>query len=158
VSSKRTALSVLLPLMFLALPLLAQKPIQSAETNWNGVALDLMTVERKGSVLTVKWAVRNHSAGGANVTFALAGHGVTTYAVDEEHGAKYYVLADKEGHSLASEHVFIDSEGFGINQSVAAGESKRFWMKLPAPPPAVKKLTLFFTKTEPFEDVPITEK
>jgi hypothetical protein len=158
VSSKRRALSVLLPLTFLVLPLLAQPPIHTAETNWTGVALDLMTVERKGNVLTVKWAVRNHGASVAEVYFALTGNAVTTYAVDEEHGSKYYVLTDKEGHSVASEHSFIDSNAYGITEKIGAGESKRFWMKLPAPPAAVKKLTIFFTKTEPFEDVPITEK
>jgi len=144
-------------LLFVAQWAQAQKPLASAETNWNGVGLDLMSIERKGSVLSVKWAVRNHGAAEARVKFDLLGDKTTTYAVDEEHGAKYYVLTDKEKHALASASEYTGS-GTGISESIPAGETKRYWMKLPAPPPQVKKVALFFTNTEPFEDVAITDK
>jgi len=144
-------------LLFVAHLAQAQKPLATAETNWSGVALDLMSVERKGNVLSVKWAVRNHGAAEARVKFDLIGDQTTTYAVDEEHGAKYYVLTDKEKHALASASEYTGS-GSGIVESLPAGETKRYWMKLPAPPPQVKKVTVFFTNTEPFEDVAITDK
>ena len=36
------------------------KPVATSATNWGeGMLADLMSVERKGSILTVKWAVRN---------------------------------------------------------------------------------------------------
>lgn len=134
------------------------QPIASAETNWSGVALDLMSVERKGSVLTVKWAVRNHGTEQQDVRFGLAGKQVTTYVVDEESGTKYYVLADKEKHSVASMHEYIGSDTYGTAEYIPAGETRRYWAKFPAPPPEVKSVTLFFTKTEPFEGVPITDR
>jgi len=154
---KSRHLGVAFIFLFVAQLAQAQKPLATAETNWNGVALDLMTVERKGNVLSVKWAVRNHGAAETRVKFDLIGDRTTTYAVDEEHGAKYYVLTDKEKHALASQSEYTGS-GSGIVEEVPAGATKRYWMKLPAPPPQVKKVTLFFTNTEPFEDVAIADK
>lgn len=136
----------------------AAQPIASAETNWGGIALDLMTAERKGSVLTLKWAVRNHGAAQQQVQFGLVGRQVTTYVVDEESGTKYYVLTDKEKNSLASSHTYLGSDTFGIEDNVPAGETRRYWAKFPAPPPEVKAVTLFFSKAEPFEEVPISDR
>jgi hypothetical protein len=126
-------------------------------TNWNGVTIDLTAVQRKGSVLTVKWAVHNTGSSQAEVAFPLVGAGATTYVVDEDSGTKYYVLTDKEKHALASM-----SQGVGpnlrIKEWVKAGETKWYWMKLPAPPPQVKTVTVFLSDTQPFEDVAITDK
>jgi hypothetical protein len=134
------------------------QPIASAETNWSGIALDLMSVERKGSVLTLKWAVRNHGTADKEVQFGLVGEHVTTYVVDEDSGTKYYVLTDKEKNSLASMHEYTGGGTSGIDDKIPAGESRRYWAKFPAPPPEVKTVTLFFAKTEPFEEVPITDR
>jgi hypothetical protein len=146
-----------------ALPALAPAeaqtaPLASVETNWNGVSIDLVSVERKGSVLTVKWAVRNAAGETANVMFGLTGQQVTTYVVDEESGTKYYALTDKEGHLVASQHEYIGGGTYGISEGIPPAESRRYWMKLPAPPPAVKSLTVFFSNAEPLEEVPITDK
>lgn len=144
--------------LLLTPPARAAEALASAETNWNGVRLDLMSVERKGSVLTVKWAVENHGGEQVQVHFALVGDAVTTYMVDEEQGTKYYVLTDKEEQALASQSVYVGSGTHGIQEYVPAGVTKRYWMKLPAPPPEVGTVTLLFTNTEPFEDVQITDK
>jgi hypothetical protein len=117
-----------------------------------------MSVERKGSILTVKWAVRNGAAKRADLKFGLVGRDQTTYAVDEDSGTKYYVLTDKEKHALASEHTYLGGDTYGIEDQVEPGATGRYWMKLPAPPPAVKAISLFFTKVEPFESVAITDK
>lgn len=143
-------------LLVLAIPIFAAN-LGSQPMNIDGLTIDLLTVERKGNVMTVKWAVRNGSDKSQTVEFVLSGR-PTTYAVDEENGTKYYVLADKEGNSLASEHSYIGSAGSGIYESIDAGQTKRFWMKLPAPPPAVKSITIYFTDTDPFESVAITDK
>jgi len=134
------------------------KPLATVATNWKGVSLDLMSVERKGSILTVKWAMRNEGPANASVYFYLIGKNQTTYALDEDSGTKYYVLTDKEKHSLATEHVYIDSDTFGISEYVNPGATGRFWAKYPAPPPAVKTISLFFTNSEPIEGVAITDK
>jgi hypothetical protein len=134
------------------------KPLASAPTNWEGVSLDLMSVERRGSVLTVKWAVHNTGAKQMNVLFALTGRDQTTYLVDEESGTKYYALTDKEKNTLASEHAYLGSDTFGINGHIDSGATARYWAKFPAPPAAVKAINVIFSKTEPFEGVAITDK
>ena len=136
----------------------AAKPLATATTNFEGVSLDLMSVERKGSVLTVKWAVHNTGAKQVNVYFGMTGRDQTTYVLDEESGTKYYALTDKEKNTLASEHVYMGSDTYGINDHIEPGATARYWAKFPAPPPAVKSINVFFTKTEPFEGVAITDK
>ena len=139
-------------------PAFAAEPLASADTNWGGVSLDLMSVERKGSVLTVKWAVHNTGDKGVDVSFGLVGEHVTTYVVDEDSGTKYYALTDQEGHLVASQHIYLGRDTSGISEKVAAGETKRYWAKFPAPPAEVKAVTLFFAETEPLEETPITDK
>jgi hypothetical protein len=134
------------------------KPLGSSASNWEGVTIDLMSVERKGSVLTVKWAVRNAGPKRAQVQFGMVGRDQTTYLLDEESGTKYYVLTDKEKNSLASEHVYLGGDTYGIEDAVEPGATARYWMKYPAPPPAVKTINVFFSKTEPIEGVAITDK
>lgn len=155
----RTAFAVLLTAAA-ALPLAAAdapRPLASAESNLDGVIVDLMSVERKGSVLTVKWAARNTGAEETTVRFGMCGNTVTTYAVDEENGTKYFVLTDKDDVGLASEHEWTGSN-HGVVEAIPPGESRRFWMKLPAPPPEVEVISLFFTGTEPIEGVAITDR
>jgi hypothetical protein len=135
------------------------KPMATNPTNLgDGVLADLMSVERKGNILTVKWAVRNTSKDQVQVKFGLVGRDQSTYAVDEDSGTKYYVLTDKEKHGLASEHEYLGADTHGIDDYVAAGGTGRYWMKLPAPPPAVKAISIFLTKVEPFESVAIADK
>ena len=151
---RRLALATLL--VTATLPLLAA--LGSAPMNVKGINLDLTSVERRGSVLTVKWTVTNAGKDAQQVEFGLKGKQTTTYVVDEESGTKYYALTDKEGNLLASASAYIGSDTYGITQSIPAGESKRYWAKFPAPPPGVKSINVLFTETEPFEGVAITDK
>jgi hypothetical protein len=130
----------------------------NAASNVQGLALDLMSLERKGNILTVKWAVHNTGSEQQNYIANLYGRHVTTYVLDEENGTKYYVLTDKEEHSVATEHEYIGSDTHGISEYIKPGETLRFWMKLPAPPPEVKSVSVFFTDAEPLEGLAITEK
>ena len=136
---------------------LACAALATSQMNKDGLSLDVTAVERKGNVLTVKWAVKNSGSDSTSFIFNLSGDHTTTYAVDEENGKKYYVLHDSEKHALASADEYTGS-GSGITDRVAAGQTKRYWMKLPAPPAAVKKINIFFTDAEPVEDVAITDK
>jgi hypothetical protein len=145
-------LSLVFFVLILGTPLAAQN-LGSAPMNVDGLTLDLLSVERKGAVLTVKWAVRNTGSKSAHADFDLAGKKATTYVVDEESGTKYFALTDKEGQLLATE-----TEYEGIWESVDAGQTKRFWAKFPAPPPAVKTINILFSETEPFESIKITDK
>ena len=157
----RAAACLLLASLGLSAPV-AAATIGSAETNTPGVSIDLVSLERKGSVLTVKWAIRNSNTDAATgkqqVKFGLLGPKARTYLVDEESGTKYFVLTDKEKQSVASQHEYLGADVYGINEHVEAGGTRRYWAKFPAPPPEVKVLTVFFDETEPFESAPITEK
>ena len=46
----------------------------------------------------------------------------------------------------------------GIQDYVPAGTTNRYWAKFPAPPAAVKTINIFFTNSDPFEGVAITDK
>ena len=81
----------------------AATPIASVESNVAGITIDLMALERKGNVLSLKWAVRHSGEKTASVAYALTGQEVTTYLVDEENGTKYFALTDKDGKVLATE-------------------------------------------------------
>lgn len=134
------------------------KPLATGPTNWNGVTIDLMSVERKGSILTVKWAVRNQGDKQATVQFFMTGRTQSTYLLDEESGTKYYALTDKEKNTLASEHEYLGSDSYGISEYVAPAATYRYWMKYPAPPPAVKTINVFFSNSDPFEGIAISDK
>lgn len=132
---------------------LAAAGLGSVPMNVDGLTIDLLSVERKGNVVTVKWTVRNDGSKTAYADLNLAGKSATTYLVDEENGTKYFALTDKEGYLLATEHEYD-----GIYESIDAGKAKRFWAKFPAPPPAVKTINILFTDADPFESIAITEK
>ena len=144
-------LAVMLAVLFVATPV-AAAGLGSALSN-EGFMIELTSVERKGTVVTVRWSVRNDNPKAKYYDIDLAGGGATSYLVDEENGTKYYALTDKEGHLLATE-----TEYEGIYENMEPGETMRFWAKFPAPPPAVKTINVLFTKSEPFESVAITDK
>jgi len=135
----------------------AATPVAEGYTNYGDVVVELMSVERKGNVLTVKWAARNEGSEADKAFFGISGERVS-YVVDEENGTKYYVLTDQEQNPIASANDWIDSDTNGINVKIEPGRTSRHWMKLPAPPPEVKAISVFLTETEPFEDVPITDR
>jgi hypothetical protein len=145
-------------LLMSAVDAAAAEPLASGMTNWSGVDLDLMKLERKGSVLTLKWRVVNGGTEAIDVGFALTGAKVTSYVIDEENGTKYYALTDKEKNVLASMHQWVDGDTYGISEEIPAGESRFYWAKFPAPPPEVTSVSVLFTGTEPLEDIPITDR
>ncbi len=78
----------------------ASEPLASADANWDGIEVHLMTVERRGSVLSVKWAVTNEGEEETRIFFVFTGTD-PCYVIDEENGVKYYALTDKEGWAAA---------------------------------------------------------
>ena len=134
-----------------AAPVNGQETIASAETNWEGVVLEVTSVQRKGQVLTVKWTLRNQGGSRASVSFGTfdgGGYIADTYVIDEERGTKYFVLLDEGNRAVAGDLKF----------SLETGKKKRVWAKFPAPPPEVTAVTLIFNETEPLEEVPISDK
>jgi hypothetical protein len=78
----------------------------------------------------------------------------TTYVVDVASGKKYAILRDSDKAPLAT-----TSQGWGdrIRENLEAGGTFSAWWKFPAPPPATKKISFVLPKSEPAEDVPITD-
>ena len=138
-------------------PATAAEPIATAETNWDGVTVQVMSVVRKGSILTVKFAAANEGTESQEVAFGFTGNDVC-YAVDEESGTKYYVLTDKEKNPVASAKDWMPNSTAGLRREIAPGKTLRVWMKLPAPPPEVTAISLMLNETDPIEDVTITDQ
>lgn len=135
----------------------AADPIATADSNWEDVSVDVMSVTRKANVLTVKFTAVNNGGEKQQLAFGFTGNDVC-YAVDEESGTKYYVLTDEEGNPVASAKDWMPNSTNGLNREVEPGKSLRVWMKLPAPPPEISTISLFLNETDPIEDVPITDK
>lgn len=155
--ARRVLPPIVLTALFVCPVVEAADPIASAETNWEGISVDVMSVTRKGNVLTVKFAAVNSGGEKQKIAFGFKGNDVC-YAVDEESGTKYYVLTDEEGNPVASAKDWMPNSTAGINREVEPGKSLRVWMKLPAPPPEISEISLFLNETDPIEDVAITHK
>ncbi|HSE40625.1 MAG TPA: hypothetical protein VLH08_07635 [Acidobacteriota bacterium] len=122
-------------------------PIQTQETEFQGVVAELTECKRKEGVLTVK------------VTFRNTGSEDTMVNIETDHGKyekiyvtadskKYFVLKDTENEPLAPKY---------ISDTIKKGQKILWWAKFPAPPAEVKTINLFFPKVLPFEDVPIKD-
>lgn len=129
----------------------AAAPLETQESNWGTIAVDLTEFKRKGNTLTVKLKVRNTGAAPADydMTFKSA------YLLDTAAGKKYEVLKDDQGTYIASVMPSWPERNYG---TIAAGASINLWMKFPAPPAEVKAITLNIPAAAPFEDIPITDQ
>jgi len=134
----------------------AAEPIASGESSIDGVTVNVMSLVRKHNVLTLKVAVVNGNEDPVTVRFVFAGDN-PCYLLDEENGAKYFVLTDKDGAPVASDSGWVGS-GRGVSETIEPGKTLRLWMKFPAPPPEVKSVTVVLNQTEPMDDVPITDR
>ena len=130
----------------------AAEPLQVQETNTEGVVAEFMECKRKEGVLSVKIRFRNTGAAPASISLLVYGRGYDRIYFTAE-GTKYYILKDEDGNWLAPGTDPSGSLGFSLQK----GKIFLWWAKYPAPPAAVKKITLFTTVTGPFEDIPITD-
>jgi hypothetical protein len=124
------------------------KAIATIETNMKATG-EIYECKRKQGVLTIK--VRFKAAGGrAELDLPYD----TTYVVDVASGKKYTILRDSDKAPLAT-----TSQGWGdrVRESVEPGATFSAWWKFPAPPPTTKKISFILPKSEPAEDVPITD-
>ncbi len=125
-------------------------PLQTQDSNWGTIAVDLTEFKRKGNALTAKLKLRNTGTAPASydVTFK------DVYLLDTAAGKKYEVLKDDQGAYIASVMPSWPDRNYG---KIAAGGSINLWMKFPAPPADVKAVTLNIPEAAPFEDIPITD-
>lgn len=155
----RSSLMLFAIICTLALPTatFGAEPLATGSSNWDDIEVRLMSVERKGSVLTVKWAAVNSGEQNQKIYFAFLGND-RCYAIDEENGTKYYALTDQEGNAIASGNDYITSGTTGSSVTVDAGKSKHFWMKMPAPPPEISEIGIFLNEVEPLDGITIVDR
>jgi len=122
-------------------------PIQTQETEFQGVVAELMECKRKEGVLTVKVTFRNTGAESVSMSIETE-HGKYQHIYVTADSKKYFVLKDSEGAPLAPKY---------LDGTLGKGQKILWWAKFPAPPAEVKKINLIFPKVLPFEDVPITD-
>ena len=67
-------------------------------------------------------------------------------AINTKSKKKYLVVKDAEGKALATNLKYFKLEPNG---------SKSGWVKVPAPPAEVQKISVYLPGAPPFEDVPI---
>jgi hypothetical protein len=137
--------------LILGIPGLARaqaRAIATVETNMKATG-EIYECKRKEGVLTIKVRFKATS-GRAELDLPYA----TTYVVDVASGKKYAILRDSDKAPLAT-----TSQGLGdrIRESIEPGATFSAWWKFPAPPPATKKISFVLPKSEPAEDVPITD-
>ncbi len=137
--------------VLLLLPGLARgqaKAISTVDTNMKATA-ELTECKRKEGILTIK--VRFKATAETSIELPYA----ETYVIATTSGKKYEVLRDSDKRPIATTSPYYSDQ---IRQSLKAGETFTAWWKFPAPPPETKKITLLLPKSEPFEDVPITDQ
>jgi hypothetical protein len=124
------------------------KAIATAETNMKATA-EITECKRKEGVLTIK--VRFKATADTSLELPYA----ETYVITPSSGKKYEVLRDSDKNPIATTQPLY---GNMVQQNLKNGDTFTAWWKFPAPPPETKKITLSLPKTEPFEDVPITDQ
>jgi hypothetical protein len=148
--STRRFLSLLALVAALSIPAVAPaqpKAIATAETNMKATA-ELYECKRKEGVLTIK--VRFKASEKTTIDLPYG----DTYVVDVAAGKKYQILRDSEKKALATPNEHYNDR---VRADLAGGATYNAWWKFPAPPSSTKKITFTLPKSEPLEDVPITD-
>ena len=138
---------LLLSLLFIALSFtsLAAEDLGTAVYDSSESTITIFSMVRKNNVVTVKG---KYDCNGEIGDYDVADAHQTGFLFDEEKGVKYFPLKDTNNKILASSPARLRKKG----------ESSRFWVKFPAPPEEVTTISVYFTKYEPLDDLPITDK
>lgn len=126
--------------------------IQSVESRWDGVYVDLLEVSRSTTAdLNVRFRYRN--VGTKPVAFPNLRNLIPlSMAIDAPGETVYGVLKDPNAAAVSSST--IDSS-IHSGRRIAAGTSQVHWAKIQAPPASVKRVTIVVPGAIPFEDVEI---
>jgi hypothetical protein len=125
--------------------------IGKADTDWEGISVELLSVTRgDGDTLTIKFKYNNSGSKAANISqlgqFSHDNVADHVYYVDPGNKKKYLVIKDTQGKPIASNMRYLELE---------AGASRTGWVKVPAPPTPVSKITVYLPGAPPFESVSI---
>ncbi len=121
-------------------------PIQTQETQYDGVVAELIEAKRKDGVLNLRVRVRNNGASGKEVLFTHKAGWDGFYVTAGN--KKYLVLKDSEKNAIGTHESYIN---------LGQGRSFVWWAKFAAPPADQKKFNFVTPMGPPFEDVPIAD-
>jgi hypothetical protein len=132
------------------------KPVATASSSGNRVRLDVLSLRRtSANTLTLRFATQNVSTSDVNNFDTYADRDLSNkdnrsvdgvYLIDEAARKKYLVQRDAEGHCLCSR----DIGDQGANARLV------WFARFPAPPPAVKEVTLVVPNFAPIERIRIS--
>ncbi|MEW5910882.1 MAG: hypothetical protein AB1659_13850 [Thermodesulfobacteriota bacterium] len=114
----------------------------------DGLDLDLLAVEIRNDVLTLKFKVRNTGSNKHTWFF----HYENCYIMDESNQKKYFPLKDSDGNYIAGP-VYDKDHGGRFWYDILPGKFKGFWIKFPMPAGSPKSITISIPDVTPFEDV-----
>lgn len=130
----------------------APKPLQSQETNMEGITAELTGVTQSDGVLTVRIRFRNTGDKTRRVQIVTHPNDIDkNYVVAGS--TKLLPLRDSDKVPLMS----ALNSGGNIEPELKTGGSYLFWAKFPAPPAGTKKIAIYTVPAPPFEDVQVPQ-
>lgn len=156
---KRLLLLLIIAGSGMVLQVAAQTPgatvMATAQGEFPGVSLELQGVKRTGEgVVTVTFAIENDSDKPLEFAYHFVEQGKNvqdfgsvggTYFIDSAGKKKYLVLRDADDIPLSSR---------GLN-AIAPQSRANLWVKFPAPPADVQKISIVVPHFNSIDDVPI---
>ncbi|HVS04103.1 MAG TPA: hypothetical protein VMT16_15160 [Thermoanaerobaculia bacterium] len=128
----------------------ASPVLAAQETNWPGIVAEVTEFRRKGNTLTARVRFRNQGTERAEPRIAYD----EAYVMDLAAGRKYEVLRDERNRYIAALRSGWNDHWY---DQIEPGQAMTIWMKLPAPPPEVREVTLQLPGVPPFEDLAIQD-
>jgi hypothetical protein len=137
-----------------AQPAASEAGVASADGDQAGTKVVVNSLVRGSDTLTLKFTLVNNSSkvlGTYARFYASPYQGYRTMSginlIDTVSKKKYFPIADTENNCICSQDV----------DDVAPQSQTPLWVKFPAPPPGVTKITVEVPHFIPLDDVPITQ-
>jgi hypothetical protein len=130
----------------------AKPAAMTADTEWDGVKVELISVTRGENDVTIKFKYTNEGSKTAEFYHSNYSHdniAALVYYIDPKNKKKYLVIKDAEGNPIAS---------LMKSMKLDANESKAGWAKLAAPPADTTAVTVVLPGAPPFEKAPIASQ
>ena len=146
---KSKLLAAALLLLSTAPVAMAQTVIATADGETGGTRIEITQLARSsGETATLKFRLVNDSSENASPSELMETSDLrNVHLIDATGKKKYLVLKDSEGKCVCSG---------GLSSTLEPGKSINLWARFPAPPPAVKEVSVIFPHFMP-TDAPITD-
>jgi hypothetical protein len=128
--------------------------IASSDGDKTGTRVVIDSLSRGSDTVTLKFTLINDSSASLGMFYELSGSGYSggsttagVTLVDTVSKKKYFALADTDKTCICSRDI----------DNVAPNAQVALWVKFPAPPPSVTKITVDVPHFIPLDDVPISQ-